>query len=160
MKTHDRSTHEALRQIPYGLYILGVGNHGDVNAMAASWVTQCSFDPPLLMVAVRKGSRTYDLIQEGGKFTLNLIDKKHRDIIQVLEKPFHMVGDKIRQVSHSEDDTGAPVLEQAFAYIECEVRDIYEPGDHAIVIGEVIHAELREQGDPIMCSDLKWHYGG
>jgi flavin reductase (DIM6/NTAB) family NADH-FMN oxidoreductase RutF len=128
--------------------------------MAASWVTQCSFDPPLLMVAVRKGTHTYDLIQEGGTFTLNLIDKKHRDIVQALEKPFHTVGDKIRGVSHSEAETGAPVLEQAFAYVQCEVRDIYEPGDHAIVIGEVVHAGLREQGDPIMCSDLKWHYGG
>jgi flavin reductase (DIM6/NTAB) family NADH-FMN oxidoreductase RutF len=154
-------THEALRQIPYGLYVLGVrGGDGEMNAMAASWVTQCSFDPPLIMVAVRKPSRTYDLVKSGGSFSLNLLDKKERRIVRTLEKPFRAVGNKIGRVSHVEEDTGAPILRRAFAYLECEVRDIYQPGDHALVIGEVVHAVLRGPGEPIMCSDLKWHYGG
>ena len=161
MKTHprmtqDRTTHQALRQIPYGLYVLGVrgrGN-GDMNAMAASWVTQCSFDPPLLMVAVRKPSRTYDLIKSGRRFALNLLDKKERKTIRTLEKPFRAVGNKIDKVSHVEEDTGAPILRQAFAYLECKVREIYQPGDHALVVG------LRGAGVAMMCSDLKWLFGG
>lgn len=160
MITHDQATHEALRRLSYALYILGVGNEGEMNAMAASWVTQCSFDPPLLMVAVRKDTRTYDLIRDGRAFTLNLLDKKHTDIVRGLEKPFDMVHDKLDRVSHSEGETGAPVLDQAFAYIECRVTEIYEPGDHAIVVGEVVHARLRSEGEALMCSDLKWHYGG
>jgi flavin reductase (DIM6/NTAB) family NADH-FMN oxidoreductase RutF len=167
MKTHarmtqDRTSHEALRQIPYGLYVVGVRGRGDgdMNAMAASWVSQCSFDPPLLMVAIRKPSRTYELIKGGGRFSLNLLDKKERRIIRALVKPFRAVGNKMGQVSHVEEDTGAPILRQAFAYLECKVREIYQPGDHALVIGEVIHAGLRGGGEPMMCSDLKWHYGG
>lgn len=160
MKILDQPTHEVLRQFPYAVYILGVGRDDEMNAMAASWVTQCSFDPPLLMVAVRKGTHTYDLIQEARAFTINLIDKKHGDIIRTLEKPFHTTADKILQVKLSKSETAAPVLEQAFAFIECEVREIYEPGDHALVIGEVLHSVMREPGDVISCSDLKWHYGG
>ncbi|MDB6056426.1 MAG: diguanylate cyclase [Verrucomicrobiales bacterium] len=160
MITHNQATHEALRRLPYALYILGVGNEGETNAMAASWVTQCSFDPPLLMVAVRKDTHTYDLIKNSRAFTLNLLDKKHRDIVRALEKPFDMVNDKLNRVAHREGETGAPILDQAFAYIECRVVEIYEPGDHAIVVGEVVNASLREEGDPMMCSDLKWHYGG
>lgn len=162
MKAHDRTMHEALRQIPYGLYVLGVrgGGDGEMNAMAASWVTQCSFDPPLLMVAVRKPSRTYDLMKSGGGFSLNLLDKKERRLIRTLEKPFHLVGNKLGKVGHVEEGTGAPILRNAFAYLECRVQAIYEPGDHALVIGEVIRAGLHGEGDPIMCSDLKWHYGG
>jgi flavin reductase (DIM6/NTAB) family NADH-FMN oxidoreductase RutF len=162
MKAHNRTMHETLRQIPYGLYIIGVraGGDGEMNAMAASWVTQCSFDPPLIMVAIRKPSRTYDLIKSDGSFSLNLLDKKERRIIRTLEKPFRLVGDKLGKVGHVEEDTGAPILRHAFAYVECKTRKIYEPGDHALVIGEVIHAGLRGKGEPIMCSDLKWHYGG
>jgi flavin reductase (DIM6/NTAB) family NADH-FMN oxidoreductase RutF len=159
MKVTDQTTHEALRRIPYGLYIVGVHADGETNAMAASWVTQCSFDPPLIMVAVRKNTHTYHLIRDGGMFTLNLLDKKHADIIRELEKPFHMAHDKIDHVSHDDRNFG-PILEQAFAFVECQVREIYEPGDHAIVIGEVEDGGLRQEGDPIMCSDLKWHYGG
>ena len=76
----DRTMHEALRQIPYGLYVIGFHSDGDgqMNAMAASWVTQCSFDPPLVMVAMRKPSRSYDLVKTGKVFSLNLLDKKER----------------------------------------------------------------------------------
>ena len=158
----DRMTHQVLRQIPYGLYILGVRGRGNraMNALAASWVTQCSFEPPLLLVAVRKPSRTYDLLKTGQVFSLNLLDKKARRIIRTLERPFRAVGDKLGKVSHVEEDTGAPILRQAFAYLECKVRAIYEPGDHALIVGEVVHAGLRGQGKPITCADLNWHYGG
>jgi flavin reductase (DIM6/NTAB) family NADH-FMN oxidoreductase RutF len=156
MKAHDQTMHEALRQIPYGLYVIGVraGGDGEMNAMAASWVTQCSFYPPLIMVAVRKPSRTYDLVKSGGTY------KKERRIVRTLEKPFRAAGNKVGKVAHVEEDTGAPILRLAFAYLECKVREIYEPGDHALIIGEVVHAGVRGKGEPIMCSDLKRHYGG
>jgi flavin reductase (DIM6/NTAB) family NADH-FMN oxidoreductase RutF len=160
MKAHARSTHEALRRIPYGVYIIGVRSDGEMNAMAASWVTQCSFDPPLLMVAIRKDSHTYDLIQHARTFSLNLIDKHNQQIVRTLEKPFHFMRNKIEQVEHIEVGDGSPILQEAFAYVECNVRDIYEPGDHALVIGQVTHADVREDGDPITCADMKWHYGG
>jgi len=158
----DRMMHETLRQIPYGLYVVGFRGNGDgqMNAMAASWVTQCSFDPPLVMVAVRKPSRSYDLAKAGKVFSLNLLDKSERRIIRTLEKPSHAAGDKLGKVGHVEEDTGAPILRHAFAYVECKVRKIYEPGDHALIVGEVVHAGVRGKGQPVMCSDLKWHYGG
>jgi flavin reductase (DIM6/NTAB) family NADH-FMN oxidoreductase RutF len=163
MKTNrDRTMHEILRQLPYGLYVIGVraqGN-GEVNATAASWVTQCSFDPPLLMVAMRKDSRTYDLLKSGNIFSLNLLDKAERRTIRTIEKPARSARDKVGKVGHFEDQTGAPILNQAYAYVECEVREVYEPGDHALVIGEVVHAGKRGRGEPLMCADLKWHYGG
>jgi flavin reductase (DIM6/NTAB) family NADH-FMN oxidoreductase RutF len=162
MKAHSRTIHEALRQIPYGLYVIGVraGEDGEMNAMAASWLTQCSFDPPLIMVAIRKRSRSYDLVKNGGVFSVNVLDKKERRTVRTLERPFRAVGDKLGKVGHVEEDTGAPILRRAFAYAECKVRKIYEPGDHALVVGEVVHAGLRGKGEPMMCSDLKWHYGG
>jgi flavin reductase (DIM6/NTAB) family NADH-FMN oxidoreductase RutF len=163
MKTsRDRMVHEALRLIPYGLYVIGARGKGDgeMNAMAASWVTQCSFEPPLVMVAVRKPSRSYDLIKKGKAFSLNLLDKSQKRIIRTLEKPSRAVGDKLGKVGHVEEDTGAPILRHAFAYAECKVRQIYEPGDHALVIGEVVHAGVRGRGQSITCADLKWHYGG
>ncbi len=163
MKTRrDRMLHETLRQIPYGLYVIGFRGNGDggMNALAASWVTQCSFEPPMVMVAVRKPSRTFDLIKTGKAFSLNLLDQSEKRLIRTLEKPHRSAGDKLGKVGHVEEDTGAPILRHAFAYAECKVRQVYEPGDHALVVGEVVHADVRGQGKPLMCADLKWHYGG
>jgi flavin reductase (DIM6/NTAB) family NADH-FMN oxidoreductase RutF len=154
--------HETLRQIPYGLYVLGVrgARDGEMNAITASWVTQCSFEPPLVMVAVRKPSRTYNLVKSGKVFSLNLLDKKEKRILRTIEKPYATAGDKLGKVGHVEEDTGAPILRHAFAYLECKVRKIYEPGDHALIVGEVVHAAVRAKGESITCADLKWHYGG
>lgn len=163
MKTQrDPMTHEVLRQIPYGLYVVGVRGNADgaTNWLAASWVTQCSFEPPLLMVAIRRPSHSYELVKTGKAFSLNLLDRKELPIVRLLERPAHLAGDKNSEVDYTEADTGAPILRDAFAYVECEIRSIYEPGDHALVIGEVVNAELREPGAPLMCADLKWHYGG
>ncbi len=158
----DRATHEALRQLPYGLYVIGVRGttNGDMNALAASWVIQCSFDPPLVLVAVRKPSRTYDLVKTGKVFSLNVLDKKEHRVLRMLERPARSAGEKPGKVGHFEEDTGAPILSQAFAYAECRVRAIYEPGDHALVVGEVVHAGLRRPGSALTCADLKWHYAG
>ena len=162
MKTKkDAAIHEVLREIPYGLHVVGVrGDDGEFNALVVSWLTQCSFDPPLLMIAVRQGTRSYDLVKQGRAFSINLLDKPEKELARQFVKPSDRVGNKLGTVAHVEKETGAPILEQAFAYIECNVRQIYEPGDHAIVIGEVVNADRQGEGEALMCSDLKWHYAG
>jgi flavin reductase (DIM6/NTAB) family NADH-FMN oxidoreductase RutF len=155
--------HEILRQIPYGIYVVGVRGNGTgdgFNALIVSWMTQCSFDPPLLMIAVRKPSRSYDLVKQGEAFSVNFIDKSDRRLARQLVKPADRAGDKLGKVGHVEEETGAPILRKAFAYLECKVREIHEPGDHAIVIGQVVNAGRHGSGEPLMCSDLRWHYGG
>jgi flavin reductase (DIM6/NTAB) family NADH-FMN oxidoreductase RutF len=154
--------HEILREIPYGMYVVGVrsGDDGDFNALIVSWLTQCSFDPPLLMIAIRQGTRSYELVKSGRVFSVNLIDKSDQDLARQLVKPSDQVGDKLGTVAHVEEDTGAPILRKAFAYLECNVREIHEPGDHALVIGEIVQAGRHRAGKSLMCSDLHWHYAG
>lgn len=161
-KATNRVVHEILRQIPYGLYVVGVRgqNEGDFNALVVSWLTQCSFDPPLIMIAIRKGTRRHELIKQGRVFSVNLIDKSERRLARAMVKPSDRVGDKLGKISHVEEDTGAPILRKAFGYVECQVREIHEPGDHAIVTGEVVNAGKHGAGEQLMCSDLRWHYAG
>ena len=163
MKTHTaHTTYEVLRQIPYGLYAVGFRNRNvtELNANVVSWITQCSFDPPMLMVTIRKPSHSYDLLRDGMVFSVNLIDRRHRELVRQLVKPCDHAGDKLGRVGHVEEDTGAPILRKAYAYVECRVKEIYEPGDHALVIGEVVNAGFHDRGEPLMCSDMRWHYAG
>ena len=157
----DQELHEVLRMIPYGLQILGVrGEGGETNATVVSWLMQCSFFPPLIAVALRKPSRTLDLLLDGNVFSVNFIDSSHQEIARELVKPYAMVGDKLHGLSFSEETTGAPILDEAFAFLECNVQSINEPGDHAIVVGEVIRAGFHGEGKPLTCADMGWHYGG
>jgi len=161
-RSRSPTIHAVLRQIPYALYVIvGSGkDDSDHNALVVSWLTQCSFDPPLLMIALRKGSRSYDLMRRGKAFSVNLIDKSERRLARELVKPAQRVGNKLEKFANTEGDTGVPILRRAFAYLECKVREIREPGDHALVIGEVVKAGQHNTGEQLMCSDLRWHYAG
>lgn len=157
----DRTLHEILREMPYAVYAVGLrGSHDEMNFLIVSWLTQCSFDPPLLLMAVRRDTFSYDLINEGDAFSLNLIDKGKRSLAQQLVKPADRVGDKVAQFDHTAGETGAPILRDAFGYVECKAREIHEPGDHAIVIGEIVSGGRQGTGNQLMCSDMHWHYAG
>ena len=115
----DQTLHEALRQMPYGLYAIGVrGEENEMNTTVVSWAMQCSFFPPLIAIAIRKPSRTYDLIKAGKTFTLNFIDKNDDEIIRRVVRPAEIVGDKLDEIDHVGEQTGAPIRRSAFAFLE------------------------------------------
>ena len=76
-----------LRKIPHGVFICGVTEGEDVNGFTASWVTQGSFEPPLVVMAVRADSTSNGMIQRTGKFSLNVLAADQKDLAAVFFKP-------------------------------------------------------------------------
>lgn len=153
--------HEVLRLMPYGIYAVGVGSRPDQqNAFIASWATQCSFEPALFLVAIRKDTINRELIEGTRAFSVNFMSKEQTDLARQLVKPHHQVGDKLVQIDHYEEATGTPILKDAFAFIECRLVSQETHGDHLLVIGEVVNAGLSETKDPLLCKDIGWTYAG
>ena len=151
----------ALRKIPHGVYIVGVKQDAQLNAFTATWFTQVSFTPPLVALGIKKDSHSFEMIKQGRVFTVNLLGKDQQSIAEHFVKPATVVGEKLKDVRHRAGKTGAPVLEDAIAYVECEVREIAnERGDHAVVIGEVIEAGVHRDEPALTLMDTGWHYGG
>ncbi len=151
----------ALRKIPHGVYIVGVKHDGQLNAFTATWLTQVSFTPPLVAFGIRKDSHSFEMIKQGRVFTVNLLGKDQKSIAEHFVKPAVVIGEKLKEVRHRLGKTGAPVLEEAIAYVECEVREIAnEHGDHAVVIGEVVEAGVHKDEPALTLMDTGWHYGG
>ena len=62
-----------LRKIPHGLFVCGVREGDEVNGFTASWVTQGSFEPPLVVMGVRADSTSHGIIERTGRFSLNVM---------------------------------------------------------------------------------------
>ena len=151
----------ALRKIPHGVYIVGVAQDSQLNAFTATWLTQVSFTPPLVAVGIKKESHSLEMIKQGRVFSVNLLGKGQKSLAEHFVKPATVVGEKLKEISHRQGKTGAPVLDDAIAYVECELREIAnEQGDHAIVIGEVVEALVRKDEPALTLMDTGWHYGG
>lgn len=151
----------ALRKIPHGVYVVGVKQDAQLNAFTATWFTQVSFTPPLVALGIKKDSRSFEMIKSGRVFSVNLLGKDQKSIAEHFVRPATVVGEKLKEVRHRLGKTGSPVLEDAIAYVECEVREIAnERGDHAVVIGEVVEAGVHRDEPALTLLDTGWHYGG
>ena len=72
-----------------------------------------------------------------------------------------MCSSDLQDVRYRTGKTGAPILDDAIAFVECEVREIAnDGGDHAVVIGEVVEAGVRKDEPSLTLMDTGWHYGG
>lgn len=159
----------ALRMIPYGLYVLTAeDSDGQVAAATVNWVTQCSFEPPLVAVGLKADSLAHALVARGAAFTINVLAKGQNDLAFTFFKSLDRDGDTIGGQAFASGTSGAPVLDAVPAWLECRPVGSVEKGDHSLFVGEVIEAGLRRQPEgradnaTLWLSDLgeKTYYGG
>jgi flavin reductase (DIM6/NTAB) family NADH-FMN oxidoreductase RutF len=115
-------------------------------AAAVNWVTQSSFDPPLIVVAVKADSGVLQAIAESRLFAMNFQGKGQQGQAFAFFKPTAVEDGTINGEPYCSGSTGAPILEDVPARIECRLDDVIARGDHHIVIGEVVDAHL---GSPV-----------
>lgn len=149
-----------LRKIPYGLYILGLREGDKFHGMVGSWLSQCSFEPPLLMLGIRKGSYSHQMMEHNPYISINFPRKDQKEIVQSFFKPYEVKDHKFGEVSFHLGKNGVPVLDNAIAHLECKIRQIIPGGDHDVVITEILESEIREDTDNLVMKDTGWHYGG
>jgi flavin reductase (DIM6/NTAB) family NADH-FMN oxidoreductase RutF len=133
----------ALRMIPYGIYVLTADDgKGGIAAATVNWVTQTAFAPPLVVVGVKADSGSYQIVKAAGTFALNMLGKAHKNLAFAFFKPAEVKDGKLSGQAYRKGSTGAPLLVEAPAAVECKVKQIVAEGDHHIVIGEVVEAHL------------------
>lgn len=119
-------------------------HQGDVSsAMLASWVSQATFNPPGLTVAVAKDRAIESLMYPGGQFVLNILaEGNHLGLMKQFLKPFGPAEDRFAGVATQIADNGSPILDDALAYLECSVNSRIEAGDHWVVYAVVDNGKL------------------
>ena len=149
-----------LRKIPHGLFICGVRDGDDVNGFTASWVTQGSFEPPLVVMGVRADSTSHGIIERTGCFSLNVLRADQKDLAAVFFKPQKAMGGRFEAAPFQEGELGLPLLEDAIGGVECNVIGQLKHGDHTVFVGEVKSARLLADGEALNLASTGWNYGG
>ncbi|CAN5217213.1 flavin reductase family protein [soil metagenome] len=161
---YDKLRRRVLWSLPYGLYALGSRSGDQRNLMTINWVTQVSFDPKLVGVGVEHPAWTHELVTEGGVFSLNTIAREDRSIVRKFTKPCEWDAEASTLNGFKVHDgvTGAPILDQAPAYVDCEVRQAVDVGGHTFFIGEVVDAgfQAAEDTEVLRMEDTRMNYGG
>lgn len=161
----DDPIKDALKMMPYGFYLITSASGGDTNAMAANWLTQVSFEPRLVALGLQKTAYTHGLVEKGGSFAINVLRSEDVEKIKPFTKSRAKSPEKMKEASFDTGpETGSPVMQGAAAVIECRVKQIVDlGGDHDIVVGEVVGAQVFTEGQPeesLKLTDLGWSYAG
>jgi flavin reductase (DIM6/NTAB) family NADH-FMN oxidoreductase RutF len=138
----------ALGRIPSGLFIVTFLRQDAPAAMLASWVQQCSFEPPLLSLAIKKGRDLATWVAAGTPFAVNILPEGQNSVVShfaqgrsLSDPPFDQAG-----VDHSPGQP--PILTAALAILRCRVVEGIDTGDHRLFIAQIEDGTLRGDGRP------------
>ena len=148
----------AFGTMTYGIYILTTALESRINGMVASWVSQVSYEPPLISVAVHKNRYSHQRVTDSGHFAVHVLGQHQRDLVQKF-----MGSDpefKFHGTNWQPGITGCPILPDCIAVFECEVETTIEPGNHTVFIGRVASASTGLVSDALTTLDFRGQYIG
>ncbi len=138
----------ALGRVPSGLFVL-TARHGDSETgMLASWVQQCSFDPPQVSVALNKARGVLDWLTDGAVFVLNVIPEGGKALVAHFGKGFGTGEPAFKGLEIVRARETPPVLCASHAYLVCRVANRIDAGDHVLLIARVTAGAVLHDGKP------------
>jgi len=148
-------------KIPNALALVGSAHDGVRNGMTTSWITQLSMEPVLIGVSVDNTAVTKRLIEASSAFSVNLWDGDDTRVFVKFSKPAVDDGETLNGRAVRTATTGAPVFDDAIAWMDCRVRHTLDLGTHALFVGEVVDAAIRDdEARSAAMSDTRMKYGG
>jgi flavin reductase (DIM6/NTAB) family NADH-FMN oxidoreductase RutF len=152
----------ALRLFTYGLYVQTAKSGDEIVAGTVNWVSQASFTPPLVMVAVKKDSHLHGLVDRSGHFALNVLAADQQSIAQDFFRPTQRAENTLNgHPFEAGPATGCPLLTELPAWVECRVTDTVDRGDHTVYVAEVVEAGVRNpQAKALDMWNTGWFYAG
>ena len=162
---------QTLKKITYGFYIVSTKKSAEemqsrtedyYAAGLVSWVSQCSFDPPMVVVAIQSQTDLCETIRKSKVFVVNILGKADKPMISPFSKDTAVEGNKLNGYVFEEGTTGAPVLKDVPAYLECHLEEVVQSqADHTLLIGKVVGQGLRNpDAEPLIEWETDYHYGG
>lgn len=161
MALTDELLNRVTWKIPNPLVLIGSRAGDERNAMTATWVTQLSMEPVLIGVGVDNTAVTHRLITDGGSFTVNLWNAEDTRVFVKFSKPAEDDGNALNGRAVRAATTGAPVFDEAVAWMDCAVRQAVDLGTHTLFVGEVVDAQINDdEARPASTQDTRMKYGG
>jgi flavin reductase (DIM6/NTAB) family NADH-FMN oxidoreductase RutF len=140
----------ALGRVPSGLFVVTARSGEQETGMLASWVQQCSFDPPQVSVAVRRDRDVVAWLTPGAALTVNILDATQTDMIVHFGRGFPPAAPAFEGLDVERPGGAPPVLTDSLAYLECRVVERLPAGDHDLFIARIVGGRVLSEGQPMV----------
>jgi 3-hydroxy-9,10-secoandrosta-1,3,5(10)-triene-9,17-dione monooxygenase reductase component len=138
---------DVLGQFATGVTIITANDQGEQVGMSANSFTSVSLDPPLVAFCAAHSSTTYPRIRRAGHFCVNVLSEHQADVARL----FSVRGiDRFSAIDWRPSPTGAAIIEDSLAWVDCEILAEHVAGDHVIVVGLVVACEAYAMRHPLL----------
>ena len=151
-----------LRDFTYGLYAVTAAHEGERGVFTANWLSQASFDPPLVMLSVELDSSTLPLIRASCRFAVCPLRDDQKHLAGALGRPKARAGDKFSMLDLViiETQSGPPALADSLGYVVCAILEEMKAGDSVVFLGEVIEARSFSEAPPLEMRAAGFRHAG
>jgi flavin reductase (DIM6/NTAB) family NADH-FMN oxidoreductase RutF len=141
----------AFAALVHGVYVVTTRLGEKINGMTAAWVSQVSLHPLLVMVSIAPPRYSHDLIKESGVMAVNVLTSEQVELAKRFGYKSGRKVDKCAGLDWITAASGAPILPQAYAYLDLKLVSTFPAGDHTLFVGEVVEAKiLHPQAQPLV----------
>ncbi len=147
-----------MRRFATGVTVVTIRDGDAIHGMTANAFTSVSLTPPLALVCVQKGTTTHGWIERAGAFAVNILSAAQRGLAERFAHQVPMPPEPFGDIRYHSAVTGAPVFDDAIAFLDCKVVAAPDSGDHTIYVGEVLAAGFGHALDapPLLWLDGKY----
>jgi len=134
------------KSLTNGVYVVTVNHNGEINGVTTPWVTQLSYEPQLVVVAIAPIRKCHEMITSSGRFSINVLARNQVELASRFGFTTGREVNKFQGIGAQQTPAANPLLPEAFAYIDCELVETISTGDHSLLIGKVVGAEVLDPG--------------
>ena len=151
MLTHfePEQVRHAMRAWTSGVTIVTAAHKNEQHGMTVSSFASVSLDPPLLMVALQKTTRTSRIVSRARAFGVTILSANQKEISERFAGWSDDSNNRLEGIETEILNTGAPLIKGGLAYFDCRLRQTVDAGTSIIYIGEVVAARQFE-GQPLV----------
>lgn len=139
----------AVGHIPSGLFIVCAQDDNSqkhiIDGYLASWIQQVSFEPLLISLAIKPGRPAYDLIKSGKVFTINVVGDHDKNYLKHFWKGYDPENNPFDELEYESSNDGGVIIKAAKSAIDCKLVESIKPGDHEVVIAQVVASHVLSQ---------------
>ena len=148
----------ALGRFASGVTVVTTILDGVDHAMTASAFTSVSLDPPLVLVCSHKTSRFHEAVLQTGIWGVSILAEEAREASAWFANRGRPLEDQLSDCAFTRGSSGVALLGNSLAWLECTTTAVHDGGDHAIIVGAVTWAGVKDEiDDPLLY--YRSHYG-
>lgn len=156
MPVDPETLRNVMRRWAAGVTIVSSAGDGLQHGMTVTSFTSISLDPPLVLVSLEKSTRTHSLVMRAGFFAVSLLRRGQEHISNRFGGWETEYTNRFEGLATRTESTGAPILSDCMAYLDCNVVAAHDAGNHTLFIGEVLRAENLDRGEPLIYFNRKY----